>query len=77
MADREVRSEVAGAVFKIVTDVGQRLSPGDTVMLIESMKMEIPVIAEEGGTIAKFLVEETALVREGQAVALLSSAEAS
>jgi acetyl-CoA carboxylase biotin carboxyl carrier protein len=73
VADIEVKTEVTGVVWKIVSEVGQRLGPGDTVMLIESMKMEIPVTAEAGGTIRKFLVEETAPVREGQAVAVLSA----
>jgi acetyl-CoA carboxylase biotin carboxyl carrier protein len=41
----EAKSEVTGAVWKIVTAVGQTLEPGDTIMIIESMKMEIPVIA--------------------------------
>jgi acetyl-CoA carboxylase biotin carboxyl carrier protein len=65
---------VTGAVWKIVTEVGQKLEAGDTIMVIESMKMEIPVIAEDGGTVRKFLVEESTPVTEGQVVALLSSA---
>ena len=71
MADIEARTEVTGSVWKIVTEVGQRVEPGDTIMLIESMKMEIPVMAEQAGTIARFLVEEKAPVTEGQVVALL------
>jgi acetyl-CoA carboxylase biotin carboxyl carrier protein len=73
MADIEAKTEVTGAVWKIVTEVGQKLEPGDTIMIIESMKMEIPVIAEEGGTIVKFLVAEATPVTEGQVVALLSA----
>ena len=56
--ERRGKSEVTGSVWKIVAEVGQRLEPGDTIMIIESMKMEIPVIAEEGGTLSEFLVEE-------------------
>jgi acetyl-CoA carboxylase biotin carboxyl carrier protein len=67
----EAKSEVTGAVWKIVTAVGQTLEPGDTIMIIESMKMEIPVIAEEGGTIEEFRVEEGKSVTEGQVVAVL------
>jgi acetyl-CoA carboxylase biotin carboxyl carrier protein len=74
MADIEAKTDVTGAVWKIVTEVGQKLEPGDTIMVIESMKMEIPVIAEDGGTVRKFLVEESTPVTEGQVVALLSSA---
>lgn len=73
MADIEAKSEVTGAVWKIVTEVGQKVEAGETIMIIESMKMEIPVIAEEGGTIQKFLVEEKTPVSEGQVVALLTS----
>lgn len=72
MADIEARTEVTGAVWKIVTEVGQKIDAGDTIMIIESMKMEIPVIVEEGGTIQKFLVEEKTPVSEGQVVALLA-----
>ena len=72
MADIEARTEVTGSVWKIVTEVGQRVEPGDTIMIIESMKMEIPVMAEHAGTIARFLVAEKAPVTEGQVVALLA-----
>ncbi len=71
MADIEAKTEVTGAVWKIVTTVGQKVEMGDTIMIIESMKMEIPVVVEEGGTIQKFLVEEKTPVREGQVVAIL------
>lgn len=69
----EAKAEVTGAVWKIVTEVGQTLEPGDTIMIIESMKMEIPVIAEEGGTISAFTVEEGRSVTEGQVVARLET----
>jgi acetyl-CoA carboxylase biotin carboxyl carrier protein len=71
VAIHEVKSEVTGAVWKIVTTVGQKVEPGDTVMIIESMKMEIPVIAEDGGTVKAFLVAEGTSVTEGQSVATL------
>ena len=72
MADIAAKTEVAGSVWKIVTEVGQRVEPGDTIMIVESMKMEIPVVSDEGGTVRRFLVEEKAAVSEGQVVALLS-----
>jgi acetyl-CoA carboxylase biotin carboxyl carrier protein len=71
VADIELKTEVTGSVWKIVAAVGQKLEDGDTVMIIESMKMEIPVIAEMGGTISRLLVEEKAPVSEGQTVAIL------
>ena len=73
MADCEAKSEVTGSVWKIVTEVGQKVEAGDTIMIIESMKMEIPVIAEESGTIKAFLVKEETPVSEGQTVAVLES----
>jgi acetyl-CoA carboxylase biotin carboxyl carrier protein len=72
VAEIEARTEVAGTVWKIVTQVGQKVEAGDTIMVIESMKMEIPVIVEEGGTIRKLLVDEKMPVGEGQVVALLT-----
>ena len=71
MAEIEAKTEVTGSVWKIVTEVGQRVEAGETIMIIESMKMEIPVMSEEGGVIQKFLVEETTPVSEGQVVAIL------
>jgi acetyl-CoA carboxylase biotin carboxyl carrier protein len=73
VANIEARTDVTGAVWKIVTEVGQRIEAGDTIMIIESMKMEIPVIAEESGTIKAFLVKEEAAVSEGQTVAVLET----
>jgi acetyl-CoA carboxylase biotin carboxyl carrier protein len=71
VAKYEARSEVTGAVWKIVARLGQKLAPGETIMIIESMKMEIPVIAEDGGTLQEVLVETGTAVTEGQVVALL------
>ncbi len=71
MAKLEAKTDVTGSVWKITTVVGQTLAPGDTVMLIESMKMEIPVIAEEGGTIKEFRFAEGESITEGDVVAIL------
>jgi acetyl-CoA carboxylase biotin carboxyl carrier protein len=72
LADIAAKTEVAGSVWKIVTEVGQRIEPGSTIMIVESMKMEIPVVSDEGGIVRQFLVEEKSAVSEGQVVALLS-----
>jgi acetyl-CoA carboxylase biotin carboxyl carrier protein len=72
MATIQIKAEVSGSVWKIITAVGETVEPGGTLMIIESMKMEIPVIAEDGGTVQKFLVSETDAVNEGQPVAVLS-----
>jgi acetyl-CoA carboxylase biotin carboxyl carrier protein len=73
VANIEARTDVTGAVWKIVTEVGQRIEAGDTIMIIESMKMEIPVVSEEPGTVERFLVEEKTPVTEGQVVAILKA----
>ena len=72
MATIQIKAEVAGSVWKIVTAVGDTVEPGGTLMILESMKMEIPVIAEDGGRIEKFTVAETEAVNEGQVVAVLT-----
>jgi acetyl-CoA carboxylase biotin carboxyl carrier protein len=73
MASFEAKSEVSGSIWQIVTKVGEAVEPGGTIMIIESMKMEIPVIAEEGGTITQFRVDEGTSVAEGQVVAVLET----
>jgi acetyl-CoA carboxylase biotin carboxyl carrier protein len=72
MATIKVKTEVTGSVWKITSQKGQKLAPGDTIMILESMKMEIPVIAEDGGTVTEVLVAEGEAVNEGQHVATLS-----
>ena len=74
MAKRQAIAEVAGSVWKITSVVGQRLASGEVVMVIESMKMEIPVIAEDGGTVLEFLVAEGDAIAEGAVVAVLEVA---
>jgi len=69
----EAKADVTGSVWKIVAAVGARLEEGDTIMILESMKMEIPVLAEEGGTLRELNVAEGDAVREGQVVAVLKA----
>ena len=69
MALYDVKAEMTGSVWKIVTSVGEKIAAGDAILILESMKMEIPVIAEDGGTIKEILVEEGNSVSEGQVVA--------
>jgi len=71
LATYDAKSDVTGSVWKIIAAVGQKLEPGDTIMIMESMKMEIPVIAEDGGTIKEFRVSEGQSVAEGQVVAVI------
>lgn len=71
MAVMELKSDVTGSVWKVVARAGQTLQPGDTVMILESMKMEIPVIAEDGGTLVELRVAEGQPVSEGQILAVI------
>ena len=73
MAEVKVLSEVTGLVMKIEAAVGAQVAEFDPVVLIESMKMEIPVSAPCAGTIGAVLVTEGALVSEGDVVALLNT----
>ena len=67
----EVRAELVGNLWKIVTQVGQQVDEDDTLMILESMKMEIPVTAPIAGTVREILVNEGDVVQEGQVVAIL------
>jgi len=71
MAKIEVRSEIAGTVWQIKVSPGDRVEEGDTLIVIESMKMEIPVIVEEGGVVKEILVKPADPVAEDQVVAVL------
>jgi acetyl-CoA carboxylase biotin carboxyl carrier protein len=71
MAKLEAKSEVSGFIWKIETVLGQRVVKGDTLILVESMKMEIPVVAEADGVVVEIRVEEGAAINEGNTVAVL------
>ncbi|MFT5173032.1 MAG: acetyl-CoA carboxylase biotin carboxyl carrier protein [Gammaproteobacteria bacterium] len=73
MAIVDVKAEIAGTVWKITAKVGDTVEEDDSVMILESMKMEIPVLAPEAGTITEILVEEGATVTEGTVVAKLEA----
>ena len=70
MPTQTIRSEITGTVWKIVVQEGDALEADDTIMILESMKMEIPVMAPEAGRVVKILVAEGAPVRDGQEVAV-------
>ena len=73
MAKVDVKTEITGNVWKIVAQVGDTLGEDHPILILESMKMEIPVLAEEQGTVKEILVTEGQPVTEGQAVAVLES----
>jgi acetyl-CoA carboxylase biotin carboxyl carrier protein len=69
MAD--VEAHITGTVWKIEVAVGDTVQEGDTVLILESMKMEMPVEAEDEGTVKQILVEEGQSVSEGDALVVL------
>jgi acetyl-CoA carboxylase biotin carboxyl carrier protein len=71
MARIEVESEVTGRVWKIVTETGTKVSEGDTLLILESMKMEIPVESPCDGKVLEILLDEGESVNEEQIVAIL------
>jgi acetyl-CoA carboxylase biotin carboxyl carrier protein len=72
LAIRELKTEVAGTVWRVVIQAETTVAPGETVVIVESMKMEIPVVAQEAGTVLEIRVAEGAKVAEGETVALLA-----
>jgi biotin carboxyl carrier protein len=67
----EVRAHITGVVFQIVARPGARVAAGDPILILESMKMEIPVEAPRGGVVQAVPVAEGQTVQEGDVVALL------
>mgnify|MGYP001548189991 CR=1 FL=1 len=66
----EVRAEMVANVWKIVVTEGQPVEDGDTLVILESMKMEIPVIAESAGTVS-IKIAEGDVVQEGDLIAVI------
>jgi len=73
MAAKEIRAEITGTVWKIERQVGESVEIEDTIVILESMKMEIPVLAPIRGRIADIRVAEGDAIEEGQVVALIDA----
>ena len=73
MSNVEIESEVTGNVWKIEMKVGDRVKTEDVLMILESMKMEIPVEATCSGTLIELRVKEEDSVQEDQVVAIIES----
>jgi acetyl-CoA carboxylase biotin carboxyl carrier protein len=67
----EVEAHITGTVWKIEVEVGDAIEEGDTVVILESMKMEMPVESEDEGTVSRILVEEGQAVSEGDPLVVL------
>lgn len=73
MAKTEVVSEVTGTVWKVEKKEGDTVAEGDVIMILESMKMEIPVEAEVAGTLAAIHVKPEDSVEEDEVLCLIES----
>jgi len=71
MAEIKVPSELNAIVWKIEVTAGAAVNAGDTLVILEAMKMEIPVAAPRAGTVQTVLVQESQQVAEGQALVIL------
>lgn len=68
----EVKSEIAGLVWKVVASVGQTVADDEQLIIIESMKMEIPVLAAKKGVVREIRVNEGDEIAEGQVLLILT-----
>ena len=66
-----VEAHITGTVWKIECEVGQQISEGDTLVILESMKMEMPVEAEDDGTVKEITCTEGQSVSEGDTLVVL------
>ncbi len=67
----EVRAEMVANVWRVVVAEGDQVSEGDTLVILESMKMEIPVVAELSGTVSKLNVAEGDVVQQDDLIAVI------
>lgn len=73
MAEEKICSEITGTVWKIEVGLGDKVEEDDVIMILESMKMEIPVLAPCSGTIKELLVDEGSAIAEDQAIAIVNT----
>jgi len=72
MADIEVESELTGNVWKIEVKEGDKVTEGTPLLILESMKMEIPLMSPEDGVVARILVAEGDVLNEGAVAVVLT-----
>lgn len=73
MANRDIRSEITGSVWKILKQPGDDVGEDDALMILESMKMEIPVLAEARGKVVEIRVKEGDSINEGHVLAVIDA----
>ena len=66
-----IRAEMVASVHSVVSEVGAEVAVGDILMILESMKMEIPVVVEASGTVREISVQPGDVVREGDVLVIL------
>ena len=67
----EIRAEMVANVWKVVAVEGDSVADGDTLVILESMKMEIPVVAEGEGKLTRLAVAEGDVIQEGDLIAVI------
>jgi biotin carboxyl carrier protein len=67
----EIRAEITANVWQVVAEVGQMVAEGDEICILESMKMEIPVVTDVPGVLRELYVEPEQVVQEGDLIALI------
>ncbi|HET9894881.1 MAG TPA: biotin/lipoyl-binding carrier protein [Streptosporangiaceae bacterium] len=67
----EIRAEMVANVWKVVAAEGDAVADGDTLVILESMKMEIPVLAEGTGKLTRLVVSEGDVIQEGDLIAVI------
>ena len=67
----EIRADMVANVWRVMVSAGDTVSEGDTLVILESMKMEIPVLAEVGGTVSALAVAEGDVIQQGDLIATI------
>lgn len=67
----EVKATMAGSIWKVVVSAGEEVEEDQDIVILESMKMEVPIPAEEAGTVRKITVAEGDFVNEGEVIAII------
>ena len=72
MAVEEIQAEMVASVWRVLVEAGERVAAGDTLVILESMKMEIPVVAERAGVVRDVHVVEGEVLQEGDPIATMA-----
>ncbi|MCV2488711.1 biotin/lipoyl-binding carrier protein [Geodermatophilus sp. YIM 151500] len=73
MAVEEIHAEMVSSVHKVLVEAGSQVTAGDTLVVLESMKMEIPVLTERSGTVRELHVVEGEVLQEGDLIAVVDA----